>query len=101
MREDLLKGLTEEQIAKVQACRNSEELLSLAKKEGYELTEEQLAAVSGGGFCSNDPPSCSKTCKNCGTKVEGKFLYRKSYEGCVYEFTCPTCGNKWKASYYE
>ena len=30
MKEDLLKGLTEEQIAKVKACKNSDELLALA-----------------------------------------------------------------------
>ena len=52
MKKDLLKGLTEEQIAKVRACKNSEELLALAKAEGVELTDEQLAAISGGA-CSN------------------------------------------------
>ena len=52
MRKDLLKGLTEEQIAKVKACKNHEELLALAKSEGIELTDEQLAAISGGGACS-------------------------------------------------
>ena len=48
MKEELLKGLTEEQIARVKACKNSEELLALAKEEGIELNEEQLEAVSGG-----------------------------------------------------
>lgn len=48
MKEELLKGLSEEQIAKVRACKNSEELLALAKAEGVELTDEQLAAISGG-----------------------------------------------------
>ena len=48
MKEELLKGLSEEQIAKVEACKNQEELLALAKQEGIELTEEQLSAVSGG-----------------------------------------------------
>ena len=31
MRKELLKGLSEEQIKKVEACKNSEELLNLAK----------------------------------------------------------------------
>ena len=53
MREELLKGLNEEQIEKVKACKNQEELMALAEEEGVELTDEQLAAVSGGG-CSND-----------------------------------------------
>ncbi len=39
MKKDLLKGLTEEQITKVKACKNQEELLALAKQEGIELTE--------------------------------------------------------------
>lgn len=51
MRQDLLKGLSEEQIAKVKACDNTGDLLQLAKDEGVELNEEQLQAVSGGG-CS-------------------------------------------------
>ena len=48
MRDELLKGLTKEQIAKVKACKNNEELLALARAEGVELSDEQLAAVSGG-----------------------------------------------------
>ena len=40
MKQELLKGLTEEQIAKVKACKDSEELLKLAKQEGIELSEE-------------------------------------------------------------
>ena len=51
-KEELLKGLSEEQIAKVKACKNSDELLALAKQEDIELTDEQLEAVSGGG-CRN------------------------------------------------
>ena len=52
MKQDLLKGLTEEQIAKIKECKNHEELLALAKAEGIELTDEQLATISGGGACS-------------------------------------------------
>ena len=40
MNKELLKGLTEEQIAKVNACKNQDELLALAKEEGIELTDE-------------------------------------------------------------
>ena len=53
MREDLLKGLSPEQIEKVKDCKSSEELLQLARDEGVQLTDEQLNAVSG-GFCSDD-----------------------------------------------
>lgn len=51
MKKELLKGLTEEQIEKVKACGDVNDLLQLAKDEGVELNEEQLKAVSGGG-CS-------------------------------------------------
>ena len=58
-KQELLKGLSEEQIAKAKACKNQEELLALAKKEGIELNEEQLASVSG-GVCTattdSEPP---------------------------------------------
>lgn len=101
MKKELFKGLNEEQIAKAKACKSQDELLSLAKEEGFELTEEQLNAVSGGGCFSTNIPDCSKKCPNCGTKVDGKYLYRKSYEGIVYEFTCPNCGHKWKASFHD
>ena len=52
MRDDLLKGLSEEQIAKIRECKNTEEVLAIAKEEGIELTDEQLEAVSGG--CSKE-----------------------------------------------
>ena len=52
MKKELLKGLTDEQIARVKACKNSEELLVLAREEGIELSNEQLEAVNG-GVCSD------------------------------------------------
>ncbi|MBP3866248.1 MAG: Nif11 family protein [Eggerthellaceae bacterium] len=33
---------------RAKACETPEELLALAKEEGYELSEEELDAVSGG-----------------------------------------------------
>ena len=53
MKEELLKGLNAEQISRVKACKNGEELLKLAKAEGVELNDEQLAAVNGGA-CSGE-----------------------------------------------
>ena len=52
MREELLKGLSEEQIEKARACKSQEELLAAAKEEGLELTDEQLEAVAGGVTCN-------------------------------------------------
>ena len=90
MKQDLLKGLTDEQIAKVKACKGSEELLALAKKEGIELSNEQLAAVSGGGACSVVSDIGDKLnpfdCPKCGANrpiKDGKKL------------TCEKCGYVW------
>ena len=93
MKKELLKGLTEEQIKKVSACKNTDELLALAK-------EEQLEAVNGGGCLSTNAPDVSKTCKKCGRLVEGRYIGRKSYYGLIYEFACE-CGYTWKGSKNE
>ena len=86
MKEELLKGLSEEQIAKVKACKNQEELLKLAKEEDAELTDAQLEAVSGGSCTS------STKCPNCGcTSFDwGESCNRRRYYCCrchtfVYE----------------
>ena len=42
-------ALTDEQKAKALACKTPKELRTLAMEMGKELTEDQLAAVSGGG----------------------------------------------------
>ena len=52
--ESILNKLTDEQKKKVEAAQTPEELLSLAKEAGYELSPDQLEAVSG-GWC----PDCS------------------------------------------
>lgn len=68
MKEELLKGLTEEQIAKVKACGDIHDLIRLAKDEGVELTSEQLAAISGGGCTSS---SGDEKKKDPHRKIEG------------------------------
>ena len=40
--------LNPELLEKAKACETPEELLALAKEEGYELTDEELEAVAGG-----------------------------------------------------
>ena len=81
MKEELLKGLTEEQIAKVKACNTTEEMLKLAKEEGIELTEEQLEAVAGGcGTPEEECPQC-----------HGKAKFSVSDIG-ITVCMCPNCG---------
>ncbi len=40
--------LTQEQKDRLRACKTPEEILELAKEEGYELSDDELEAVSGG-----------------------------------------------------
>ena len=85
MRKELLAGLSEEQIAKVKACKSQEEIQKLAEKEGIKLTDEQLEAVTGG--CNTEKPI---KCPNCGsTNVSKQYL---GYD--VY-LHCEDCGNEW------
>ena len=50
--ESILSTLTEEQKKKVEAAQTPEELLALAKEEGYELPADMLDAVNG-GWCGS------------------------------------------------
>ncbi|MBO5529670.1 MAG: hypothetical protein J6A47_10240 [Bacilli bacterium] len=84
MNKELLKGLSEEQIAKVKACKNQEEFLALAKQEGIELNDEQLEAVSG-GVCT--PTSCPK----CHSKNLGSYMY-----GGLTNYECRDCKHEFR-----
>ena len=95
MRKELLKGLSEEQIKKVEACKSPEEILNLAKAEGIELTDEQLEAVSGGGYLG------TLKCKKCGSKnIHERSQYYPGGYGSpgrtVYFYTCRECDYEWK-----
>ena len=52
--ENILNTLTDEQKKKVETAQSPEELLALAKEAGYELSQGQLEAISGGGWCVSD-----------------------------------------------
>ena len=92
MKEELLKGLTEEQIAKIKACKNNDELFALAKKEGYELTDEQLAAVSGGGFFCVSTPTF--TCPKCGSSNVSAVSQSGALSN-YWSCTCKDCKYHW------
>ena len=56
--------LTEVQKAKIRECKTPEEMLALAREEGYELTDDQLEAVSGGystWYCDDRNPNTCDT----------------------------------------
>ena len=42
-----INDLTPEQMEKARACKNSDELVELAKSEGIELADDQLDSISG------------------------------------------------------
>lgn len=57
--------LTPEQRQKALACKTPDELLELAKEEGYTLSEEELDAVAGGKVvwsCSDHTNTCTGYC---------------------------------------
>ena len=90
MRKDLLKGLTEEQIAKARTCKNAEELLALARKDNVELSDEQLEAITGGAGCST--PSCGwcPKCHSTNIRKEKKDIF-----GAACSCKCRDCGHQW------
>ena len=93
MREELLKGLSKEQLEKASKCKNEKELFALAKEEGVELTEEQLNAVSG-GMCDYGPNTKDATCPSCNALVRGEFTETTPGDG-KYHFVCLSCGHEW------
>ena len=90
MREELLEGLTEEQIEKIKNCKNHEEMLAMAKEEGIELTDEQLEAISGG--CVTRPTAQPAYCRQCGWTDYCDIV---GNGGSDYRYTlkCRHCGN--------
>ena len=93
MKQDLLKGLTDEQIARVKACKSHEELLALAKEEGMELTDEQLSTITGGCLFS----STDNNCPQCGAGYDDIMFWSerdaKGHETVHYE--CKKCQCQW------
>ena len=95
MKQELLQGLTEEQIQKVKACKSQEEMLKLAKEEGIELTDEQLKAVSGGSCFS--PERCPR-CQSDQVVTEiWDRIDNGVYKGKWQNKKCKSCGYTWDA----
>lgn len=81
-----LKDLTPEQRASFEACSTPEEILALAKKEGFELSEDQLEQFSGGGFWDS-----SLKCPKCGSTDFGS-----DHTGTAdMVYVCKKCGCRW------
>jgi len=100
MKDELLKGLTEEQKAKIKNCKSGQEILEIAKQEGVELNEEQLEAVSGGGCGEvNNSSATAIVCPSCGSydvetiTVEG--------DGAHFDCVCKKCHHTWSVPIYN
>ena len=53
------EDLTDEQKAKIREAKTPEDILELAREEGYELSDEELEGVSGGwDHCSQEKYGC-------------------------------------------
>lgn len=59
--EDIWNELTEGQRARVRACETPDDIMALAKEEGYELSEDELEGIAG-GFWGSLLDCTSKDC---------------------------------------
>ena len=55
-----VNDIPEKLLEEARTCSTPEELLALAQREGYELSDEQLAGVAGGGSDWCGPFGCTK-----------------------------------------
>ena len=78
-----LENLTPEQREKALACKSPEEVLALAKQEGYELSDEELDQVSGGW---------GEEVHFVGCNVCGWNILLSEDEWYVGTMKCPDCG---------
>ena len=75
--------ITPELKDKLQNCKTPEEILTLAKEEGYELSDEELEKIAGGdGWTGYET-----VCNNCQKRVVW-------YDSDPIPAFCPHCGCK-------
>ncbi len=112
--------MTNEMIAKAKECKSAEELLALAKENGYELTAEEAKAKfseihsegeisddeldgAAGGACNQEKEYKEQirlpapySCPNC----KGEYVYRSSLvSGTHYE--CVACGTEFTLNMFK
>lgn len=69
---------------KVKACKTPEEVLALAKEEGYELTDEELESVAGGSWFGNGEGHYP-ACRHCGS-------WKHVVDRGTFGYWCTACG---------
>lgn len=82
--------LTNEQHDKLLSCKTPEEVLALAKAEGYELSEDELSDVSGGDW--NPVKEVLPKCPVCGSM--GVSMFPLPGTG-VLRCVCGNCHHVW------
>ena len=75
-------NISDELREKAKECTTPEELLALAKREGYKLSEAEMEAVSGGGWGGGGGKHL--VCPNCGANLGSDLNAQPSQ--------CPECG---------
>lgn len=96
MKKELLKGLTKEQIEKLNNCHTHEEILAVAKQEGIELNDEQLEYVTGGDCEPEGKYSNPIECPIC-HRTNTKFLGEYHVGRFVWEtYLCLDCNKEYK-----
>lgn len=83
------EDLSPEQLKKASACDTPEDVLALAKEEGYELSDEELQSVSGGSW---SPKDALPQCPACGSYAI--LINPLPATGCTI-CTCHDCGHRW------
>ena len=80
--------LTDEQKSKFAEAKSPEEILEMAKAEGYELTDEQLEAISGGGFWKEECycPKCGSHDVGVWKQLDDGHCYSCGFEGFYDQF---------------
>lgn len=85
-----INDLTDEQRAKLEECETPEQMLALAKSEGFVLSDAQLERISGGEWSGDEAPAPQPEmkCPYCGSTSIAEHRY-------YYE--CQNCYKMWNS----
>ena len=80
--------LTVEQERKFSEAKSIEEILEMVKAEGYELADDELEKISGGGFWSEDCycPKCGSHNVGVWKELDDGHCYDCDFEGFYDQF---------------
>ena len=78
--------LTPDMKEKIKDCKTPEDILALAKEDGYELNDDELTQIAGGSWGGDDTPAI--VCPNCGS---GSFWSEPQFRS----LHCQRCDHTW------